>query len=203
MPKKVPDYSNSSIYKLAHKQDFNNENIYIGSTTNFIQRKKTHKKACNNEKHKNYNIKLYQHIRQNGGWDNWVMIQIQPYSCNSKKELETQERYWIEQLKSKLNCIIPTRTQAECYYDNRDEKLVKMKQYYYDNKEKLLENKKKYHINNRDENLVKMKQYRIDNKEKLLENKKQKVICDNCGCEITKNNLPKHKKSQKCINFKV
>ena len=291
MPKKVPDYSNSSIYKLVHKEDFDNENIYIGSTTNFIKRKNQHKSKCNYENNKDYNLKLYQYIRQNGGWDNWTMIQIQSYSCGSKKELETQERYWIEKLKSKLNNNIPTRTKVEYYYDNRDEKLeyhkkyyydnrdenlVKRKQYYNDNKDKILEKGKEYRIDNkdkiaekkkqysidnkgkiaeknkkyyydnhakilesakqyyydnRDENLEKQKQYRIenkdkiaeknkkyhidnrdrlleqkkeyyiDNRDKILEKIKQKVICDNCGCESTKGDLLRHKKSQKCINF--
>ena len=89
-----------------------------------------HKYSCNNDKNKNYNLKLYQYIKQNGGWDNWTMIQIQPYSCGSKKELETQERYFIETLKPKLNNNIPTRTKVEWRNDNRDEKL--------ENKKKLL-----------------------------------------------------------------
>ena len=95
------------------------------------------------------------------------MIQIEPFSCNSKKELETRERYWIETLKSKLNCVIPTRTQRE-YYDN--------------NKEKIAEREKKY---------------REQNKEKIA----GKVNCDNCGCNVSKKGLTRHKKSKKCINF--
>ena len=186
MPKKVPDYSNSSIYKLVHKEDFDNENIYIGSTTNFIKRKNSHKTKCNKENNKNYNLKLYQYIRQNGGWNNWTMIQIQPYSCASKKELETEERRFIELLKAKLNSYIPTRTKEEYYYDNRDE---------------YLENTKKYYINNLDEKLKYAKQYNINNRDEILEKKKQKVICDNCGCEITKCHLLRHKRTQKCINF--
>ena len=182
MPRKVPDYSKSCIYKLVHKQDFNNENIYIGSTTNFIQRKKNHKKACNNENHQSYNFKLYQYIRQNGGWNDWTMIQIQPYSCNSKKELETEERRFIETLKTKLNNNIPTRTNAEWRNDNRDEIKEKDKKKYNDNKIKISENAKKYYE---------------DNKDKIFE----KVICDKCGCEVTKSHLARHKKSQKCINF--
>jgi len=216
MPKKVPDYSKSCIYKLLHKEDFNNVNCYVGSTTNFIQRKKSHKKTCNNENYRDYNLKLYQYIRQNGGWNNWTMIQIEPFICNSKKELETRERYWIEQLKSKLNCTIPTRTMKEWYNDNKDKLLEKQKQYNIDNKDKNTEYAKQYHIDNRDEILVKKKQYRIDyrdkrlekdrqyyydNRDRLLEKKKQKAICDNCGCEISKGVLPRHKRSQKCINF--
>ena len=216
MPKKVPDYSNSSIYKIVHKEDFDNENIYIGSTTNFIKRKNLHKTTCNKENNKHYNLKIYQYIRENGGWNNWVMVQIEPFSCNSKKELETRERYWIELLKGKLNCIIPTRTLAEWRDDNRDElkeyakkyhidnkdkKKEYNKKYRIDNKEKLSEQKKKYRIDNHDERLEKDRQIYYNNRQRILEYKKQKVICDNCGCESTKGDLPRHKKSQKCINF--
>jgi hypothetical protein len=260
MPKRVADYNNSCIYKLVHKEDFDNENIYIGSTTNFIKRKYMHKNACNNESDKRYNLKLYQFIRDNGGWDNWVMVQIEPYSCNSKKELETKERYWIETLKSKLNCFIPTRTYAEYYNDNKEkileknkqynidnrDKLVeyqkeyriynkdKAKQYRIDNRDKLAENIKQYNIDNRDKIVEYQKKYYIDNKEKakqyyqnnkekakqyyqnnkekakqkyqdnkdkILDKTKQKVKCDKCGCEVRKNTLIRHKRSQKCINF--
>ena len=34
-----------------------------------------HKTYCNLETHKNYNVKLYQMIRDNGGWSNWSMIE--------------------------------------------------------------------------------------------------------------------------------
>ena len=227
MPKKVPDYTKSSIYKIVHKEDFNNENIYIGSTTNFIQRKKSHKKTCNKENDKDYNLKLYQYIRENGGWNDWTMIQIQPYSCNSKKELETEERRFIEQLKAKLNNNIPTTTQVEYHYDNREKILEKQKEYYYDNKDKIVEKNKKWYNDNkeiiaqkskeyRNKNKDKIKQYQNHNKEKIAKQKKEKyeankekileklaikINCDNCGCEITKTYLEKHKRTQKCINF--
>jgi len=201
MPKTIPDYSKSCIYKLLHKEDFNNENIYVGSTTNFIQRKKSHKKTCNNTCEKSYNMNLYQHIRANGGWENWVMIQIEPFSCNSKKELETRERYWIEILKSKLNCVIPTRTQKEYRNDNIDIIKENLKKYYKENANKIIEQHKKYYNDNKDKILEYKKKYRRDNIDKILEYKTEKVQCDNCGCNVRKDCLVRHKRSKKCINF--
>jgi len=220
MPKTIPDYSKSCIYKLVHKEDFNNENIYVGSTTNFIQRKKCHKKCCNYTNDRSYNLNVYQHIRNNGGFENWVMIQIEPFSCNSKKELETRERYWIETLKSKLNCIIPTRTpqeyykenvdkikdkilkNAKQYYDNNRDEIIKKKAEYYDkNKDEILEYHKQYRNDNKDKIKERKKKYYDDNKDNILEKKKEKVNCDICGCNVTKNFLARHKKTQKCINF--
>jgi len=54
MPKTAIDYSKTQIYKLIHNDDINNENIYIGSTTNFVKRKWEHKDNCTNEKSKKH-----------------------------------------------------------------------------------------------------------------------------------------------------
>ena len=59
MPKLPINYSNTTIYKLVHKEDYDNANIYIGSTTDFIRRKNKHKSSCNNEKSIGYNDNKY------------------------------------------------------------------------------------------------------------------------------------------------
>tara|TARA_B100000497_G_scaffold25823_1_gene30447 strand:+ start:314 stop:928 length:615 start_codon:yes stop_codon:yes gene_type:complete len=201
MPK--PNYQNSIIYKLCHQDDQDNENIYIGSTTNFRSRKNEHKTNCNNEKDKAHNTPIYQYIRNNGGWDEWFMIPIEVYPCNSKKELEVRERYHIELLKSKLNQAIPTRSKKEWYEDNKPIILEQQKDYYNDNQEKILEQKKQYHIDNKEKRLEYNKQYRYDNKEIIAEKKKEKVICDHCGCEVIKYHLNRHKKTNKCKNYNI
>ena len=72
MPKKtINDYI---FYKIAC--DDCPDYIYIGSTSNFRERKCNHKSYCNNPNAKNHNLKLYQVIREYGGWANWNMIII-------------------------------------------------------------------------------------------------------------------------------
>ena len=71
MPKVPIDYSKGFIYKLCCL-DVNVKHIYIGSSTNFKERKKHHKVCCNNEKQKTYNSYKYKFIRDNGGWDNCI-----------------------------------------------------------------------------------------------------------------------------------
>jgi len=88
MPKIPIDYNNTLIYKLCHKEDYDNTNMYIGSTTNFTKRKGQHKYCCNNEKDKKCYQKNYQSIRDNGGWDEWNMIEIEKNPCNDKREAE-------------------------------------------------------------------------------------------------------------------
>jgi len=67
MPEIPIDYDNTQIYKLVHKDDLENENVYVGHTTNWTQRKRGHKSACNNITSKKNDFLLYQNIQQNGG----------------------------------------------------------------------------------------------------------------------------------------
>ena len=194
----MPDYSKGCIYMIKKQNDFNNDNVYIGSSCNFTRRKNKHKSICNNENDKkNYNSKFYQHIRGNGGWNSWCMTKIIDYPCNSKSELNTMERSYIDDYKSKLNCIIPMRTLKEWRDDNKEKLVQYVKQYRNDNKDKIVEKQKQYHNDNKDKILENKKKYYDNNKDKILE----KVICDNCGCKISKNNLASHKRTQKCINL--
>jgi len=177
----MPLYENSVIYKLVHKNDQDNENIYVGSTTNFRGRKLQHKKSTYNPNEEKYNRHLYQFIRENGGWDEWEMITIETYPCESKRELEIRERYHIETLKSKLNRVIPTRTKKEQYEDN---------------KEIILNRIKKYHQENRDKVLEYNKQYRQDNHNKIMEQKKEIITCE-CGLTSVRSSIARHRKSDK------
>jgi hypothetical protein len=146
----MPNYQNSIIYKLCHQDDLENNNIYVGSTTNFRSRKNNHKNNCNNDKKKEYNFLVYKFIRANGGWDNWVMIPIEVYPCNSKNELKVRERYHIELLKSKLNKNIPNRNRKEWIIDNKEKLQEYFKQYANNNKEKITEQKKQYQNANKE-----------------------------------------------------
>ena len=126
-------YEKSVIYKLKRNDDYDDTNIYIGSTSNFKNRKYQHKECCNNPKSSHYNHIIYEFIRDNGNWDNWVMIAIEEYPCNSKKELEIRERFHIDRLKSKLNSYIPGRTKKEYRENNREEATQRTKQWRLDN----------------------------------------------------------------------
>ena len=169
MPRVPTDYSKTCIYKLVHKDDINNENIYIGSTTNFRFRKAQHKSCCNCETDKGYNYLKYQYIRANGGWDMWQMIEIEKYPCNDKREAEARERYWIEYYKSKLNQKIPTRNIKEWRDVNRDMLSEQRKEYRQKNRDRFLERDKQYRQQNREKLLEQSKQYHQDNRDTILE----------------------------------
>ena len=112
MPKKTTDYSKGLIYKIVC-MDLSIKDNYVGSTTNFTVRKNSHKSACNNPYSDNHNLKVYQMIRANGGWENWDMILIQYFPCKTELELLAREHYWYEKLNSNMKKNIPIRTPDE------------------------------------------------------------------------------------------
>ena len=98
MPKVNIDYSNTIIYKI-YCNDKNINETYVGHTTNFIKRKYQHKSYCNGDKQS----KMYDIIRQHGGWDNWNMVQIACYNCKDSSEAKIREQEHYELLKPSIN----------------------------------------------------------------------------------------------------
>jgi len=140
------DYSKTTIYKICCK-DISIREIYIGHTTNIRKRKNCHKSDCNNVKSLKYYSIKYKYIRENGGWDNFDMIEIEKYNAIDANDAKKRERYWVDELKATLNKYIPTRDMKE-WRDNNKEKILKqMKEYNENNKEKIKEYYKKYREN--------------------------------------------------------
>lgn len=172
------NYGNGLIYKICCK-DPTITDEYIGSTTNKHRRKQQHKCYCNCETSTKYEYLVYQFIRANGGFDNFDLIVIEEYSCESKVQLEMKEREWIERLRPTLNKNIPTRTKQE-------------------RKEKIKEQSRRCEC--KEEIKEKRKQYREEHKEELNEYKKIKHICE-CGGEYTNSHKSQHMKSQKHLKY--
>jgi hypothetical protein len=145
MPKQEIDYTNTIMYKIVCK-DLNITDLYVGSTTDFRRRKCYHKADLKRKTHKLQTI-----INENGGWENWDMIEIEKYPCNDNNEARARERYWYEELKATLNGISPLAVWKEKDYN---------KKYYLENREKILEEKKKYRIKNKEKIIEQMKEYR-------------------------------------------
>ena len=106
------NYSNAQIYKIS-RSDGDTEHEYYGSTCNLRARKCNHKSITHNANNPKYNVKLYTHMRANGGWQNWNLIWLEDYPCLTKKELLLRERHWIETKKPTLNMNMPGRDQLE------------------------------------------------------------------------------------------
>ena len=180
MPKTIINYDNTIIYKIVCN-DLNITDCYVGHTTNFIKRKQQHKDACSNPNNKSYIFRMYQEMRKNGGWDEWVMIEVEKYPCNDRNEATARERHWYEQLNSSLNRATPGRTRAERVAANLDLIIEKRKEYYRSNAIEIKEKKK---------------QYRENNKEIIKAKKTEKITCI-CGSEIAAGYKHEHIKTMK------
>ena len=144
-----------SFYRFVC-EDENITSTYVGHTSNFTRRKNEHKSRCNSEKSKRHNLKIYQTIRENGGWDNWRMIEIKNQLCESKRHAEQIEQELLDQYKAKLNSqkafCAGTRQEYEKQYKiiNKEHYKTKNTQYCEANKEKIAERKKQYYLNNKE-----------------------------------------------------
>lgn len=106
MPKVKVDYSNTIFYKIFCK-DSSVKELYIGHTTNFVQRKCAHKQGCINPKSANYKCKVYKTIRDNMGWENWTMEIIAFHNCNDLYSAKKLEQHYFEEYKATLNSVEP------------------------------------------------------------------------------------------------
>lgn len=162
------DYSTTEIsfYKFACN-DPEIKSTYVGHTINFIARKAHHKKCCNGEHYKPHNLKIYQIIRANGGWDNWRMIEIESRLVKDKRESERIEQEFMEQLQVDMNTYNPnplknnligieaTKAYRIQYELNRKgTRTSYLKEYCDNNKEQLAIKRKAYYQRKKERNLM-------------------------------------------------
>ena len=132
----MPDYSNACIYKIVCKDEAITD-FYIGSTSNFKQRRFNHKYDCKKSK-----LKVYEFIRSKGGWDNWEMKLIRDkLGLGNKTDLITLEGQYQRLLKPTLNKRVAGRTQKE--YMKEYTKKNKEKKSAYDKKNREKRNKQR------------------------------------------------------------
>jgi hypothetical protein len=86
------------IYKIQCGDE-----IYIGSTKNFLKRKSAHKAAACDERNRAHGLKIYQAIRANGGWNPADIAPIEQYECENGIQAKMREEYWLREYKPTLN----------------------------------------------------------------------------------------------------
>lgn len=173
--------------------------IYVGSTRAYRQRKAHHKSSCNNEKSSEYNKKLYQTIRANGGWDKWRMGCIGEVDVDSKRQAEAVEETYRVKLQANLNsnrCFTTEEQKKEYrkeYYENNSDKI---KEYRQKNSQKIKECSKKYYENNAEQIKKNSKEYYKNNSQKIKAYKTTKYECE-CGGKFTFQHKTAHIKTDK------
>jgi hypothetical protein len=195
MPRNPINYQNTIIYKLVCK-DLNILDVYVGHTTDFKRRKSEHKKRCNGSYDKTCNLKVYQSIRDNGGMDNWEMVEIEKFPCKDSNEAIKQERYWYENLNASLNTQKPNRTMQE--YCKEWEELNKEKRKL---QHKVWEQLNKDKRNEQQSNIRKIRYATDENYKLKVQNKnKEKYICA-CGANICKTGKTRHEKTPNHLKY--
>jgi hypothetical protein len=210
----MKEYINTVIYKIYCNDETVND-LYVGHTTNFNVRKNCHKTSCTNENNRDYNLPVYIFIRENGGWNNWKIEEIEKFPCINYNEASQRERYWVENLKATLNKVVPSRTKKEWEKEHKEHMSEYIKQYisinkdtikenkalnYQEKKETILEKHKIYYQKNKEKTLALQKIYYEQNKEKI--NEQNKVYRDNHKEQMAEKNKEYKIKNKDIISEK-
>jgi hypothetical protein len=202
MPRTAVDYSKCVIYRISHKEIAGLD--YVGSTVNFLCRKGQHKTHCTNENSTSHHFKVYQTIRDNGGWDSFQMLEVKKYPCQDKREAEMEEERCRHELKAVLNTRRAFRTDEErkeyqslhhnqyCK-DNKDMITKINKKHYMQHREKIIESQKIYNEKNKESIIKYQTKYREKNKERA----KEQYTCLLCQCSMRTDAKKRHERSQK------
>ena len=181
----INDYFFYKIVCLTEDVDLS----YVGSTCNWRSRKNNHKSCCNNPNSKKYNNKKYQMMRDNGGWDNFKMIEIGFREQLTLRQAEAIEEEYRVELRANMNtnkCSIGLQTareyhanyNANYHLENREHQLERMANYRQENRQQISE----YHAN-----------YYLENRQHLT----TKHDCKLCGGKFTTCHKAEHLKSKK------
>ena len=186
MSRTETDYSNTLIYKIYCKDPVIND-VYVGHTTNFVQRKFSHKQGALHSSNK-----LYDTIRNNGGWANWKMDIVAFFDCQDLREARQKEQEYFLSCKATLNSIEPFPTPKEVVIKKPQVKKEKEKKVIVDenvNEINIDETKKKFVCEKCDYKCNKDSEFRkhlLTRKHQTNENKKDdeehKHVLHICQC---------------------
>ena len=147
----MPNYENGKIYKIVGEDG----STYYGSTSCSLKdrmRKHLYDKGTT----------AYQKIISQMDYE---MILVENYPCESKKELEDREGWYIRENPC-VNRVVAGRTKKEWYEDNREKILKNREVYREDNRERINVRQRKHYQDNREQRLESSKKYNEDNREK-------------------------------------
>jgi hypothetical protein len=174
MPKTPRDFSKGLIYSIVCKTD--ETLIYVGSTTNFRQRKNKHKADCQNENNRDHNTPVYVMIRANGGWTNFDMIPVKEYACENVIQLTIEEERIRKEIQATLNTRRAFQSEEELKEHTknyRKEHAAERKKYNQEHKTEAKEYYTKYAQDNRAKIKEKLRKYRQEHKAEIKERQRQ------------------------------
>ena len=119
----MPDYANAKIYKIVGEDG----STYYGSTTQSL------KGRINGHIYSKVTTAYNKIISQM----DWEIILVENYPCETRKELEDREAWYIRENPC-VNGQIPGRTIQEWMEDHREEANSRSRKHYHDNHEQKL-----------------------------------------------------------------
>lgn len=133
------DYNKAYLYGISIK----GVDIYTGSSCRPPGvREAEHKRLS-----KHHPGKLYQYIRDNGGWDAVTFEILEEYPCKSAQELHIREGIYIRRLQPVCNTYVAGITHT---MTAKEYKKCKDKKYYQSHRERATAYNRQYYINNRE-----------------------------------------------------
>ena len=158
-----------SFYKIVIK---GTKDCYVGSTKNFISRICCHKDNTKNTNSTNYHFKLYNTIREKGGWENVEVVIIDTQEFHTKQEALLQEQKYIIEHKANLNMVSATSYSTNTLIELKDmtprdtDENKKRRQHLLTSIWKRTTGKEKY--NEWQRNYMRSKQYYLREAKKML-----------------------------------
>ena len=168
------DFSQGKIYRIEPVCEFDEGDIYIGSTTQDLlcKRFRNHRGGYNTFKNGIGNRCMSYVLFDKYGMDRCKILLIENVNASSLDEVKSREAYYIRTLKCVNKCI-PLRTRTEYKKDNEQKTKENSKDYYEGNKEKIKKYKQQYNVVNEEKVKEYQTNYRQSNKEKTKEYNKQ------------------------------
>jgi len=201
-----------SIYKIEHRT--NPDLVYVGSTKDFNQRKFSHKSRCISSE-----FKVYQMIREHGGWEQFDMVELKQIECTQLEARQEEDRVRIE-LNAQLNTFsavvdIEIRNKKmQKYHQSHREEILKRQQGYRQehleqlkqqnreynriHREQIKQQKQEYCQAHREEIKQKRQEHYQSHREEISQKNKEPFTCG-CGSQITRNMKARHLRTEKHI----
>jgi hypothetical protein len=165
-------YNSSKIYKIEPICDYEEGDIYIGSTTkNYLcERMTEHRKSYRSWKKGVSKKTTVFDLFDKYGLEHCKIILVENLNVESRDQLKQREAHFIKSMKC-VNKMTPNQTAKEYYIVNKEYIDKRNKEYYEAHKEQLNMYYKQYREENKEHKKEIDKAYREANKEKIKEKK--------------------------------
>lgn len=187
-------YRNGIIYRLVCNKT---NNQYIGSTCMPLRKRLYFHKFQFKKwlEGKNSYLSSFEIIKN----EDFDIVLIEEVSCENKQQLLQRERHHIES-NTCVNKSIPTRTPQEYVEQNREQRIMTYKKYRETHREQISSYNKSYKEQHKEEVSIYNKNYRENHIEKFRAKETEVVVCE-CGSQVIKSTLSRHKKTNKHKNL--